>query len=79
MSDVESLRELGTRHGAAAFLTTEKDAVKLDAGLRQALGAALRVARLALEFAGQTAVMQQLVAMLDGADSTRAAVIPPIR
>jgi tetraacyldisaccharide 4'-kinase len=78
-SDVESLRELGARNGVAAFLTTEKDAVKLDAGLLQALGAPLRVARLAVEFAGQTAVMQQLVAMLDGADSTRAAVIPPIR
>lgn len=62
--DVEELRKLGERSGAAAFVTTEKDAVKLDAGLKEALGA-LHVAQLSVELADGPEAIARLVAMLD--------------
>lgn len=68
-SDMAALKKLGSRCGAAAFFTTEKDAVKLDAGLRAILSASapLRVAGLTLELADEPAALARLIAMLDSA------------
>jgi len=63
-NDMETL--LANRCGAQMFITTEKDAVKLDAGLRGILtaDAPLRVVQLTLELADEPAAMAMLAAML---------------
>jgi len=66
-NDMETLRKLARHCGAAIFITTEKDAVKLGAGMREILSAAapLHVAGLTLELADEPAAMARLAAMLD--------------
>ncbi len=65
--DVEELGKLGARAGCEEFVTTEKDAVKLDPELRAKLAqiAPLRVARLSLEIENESAVMAELIARLE--------------
>ncbi|HEY4049534.1 MAG TPA: tetraacyldisaccharide 4'-kinase [Acidobacteriaceae bacterium] len=65
--DIESLRQLASRYRCEAMVTTEKDAVKLDAKLRESLSqvAPLRVARLSLQMHDETAAMEHLSALLD--------------
>ena len=66
LRDMENLGKLGARRGCEEFVTTEKDAVKLDREMRTMLTqiAPLRVARLSLEIENESAVMAQLIAML---------------
>jgi tetraacyldisaccharide 4'-kinase len=65
--DIEGLRRLGSRYRCEAMVTTEKDAVKLDAESRERLGqvAPLRVARLSLEIHDQTAAIEHLSGLLE--------------
>ena len=64
--DMEKLVKLGKRERCEEFVTTEKDAVRLNAELLLQLTAVapLRVARLSLEIEDEDAAMQQLVAQL---------------
>lgn len=64
--DMETLRKLARDCGAASFTTTEKDAVKLSADLREILSAAapLHVAGLTLELTDESAAMARLAATL---------------
>jgi tetraacyldisaccharide 4'-kinase len=65
-SDMDRLAELGRRHGCDAFVTTEKDDVKLDAAMRLRLNtvAPLHIASLVVEIEDQGAVLAQLSAKI---------------
>lgn len=65
--DIESLRRLASRYRCEAMVTTEKDAVKLDAESRERLAqvAPLLVARLSLEIHDQTAAIEHLSGLLE--------------
>ncbi len=67
--DMEKLVKLCRHERCEEFVTTEKDAVRLDAELLLQLTAVapLRVARLSLEIEDEDAAMQQLTALLGSA------------
>jgi len=68
--DVARLVERARQVRANGFVTTEKDAVKMDPLMREHLAAAgpLIVARLVVELADEKEVLSQLVAMAGGLD-----------
>ncbi len=74
--DVEELARLGARAGCEEFVTTEKDAVRLDREMRARLAqiAPLRVAKLSLEIVNESAVMAELIARLEPGKVRRAAL-----
>ena len=65
--DAEEIGKLGARRGCGEFITTEKDAVKLDRDLSARLTriAPLRIAKLSLEIENESEVMAQLIAMIE--------------
>jgi tetraacyldisaccharide 4'-kinase len=67
LADMERLAVLGKRSGCDAFVTTQKDAVKLDAGMRARLNAVapLQTAELTVEIDDEVLALCQLVALLD--------------
>jgi tetraacyldisaccharide 4'-kinase len=69
--DIDKLVKLCARERCEEFVTTEKDAVRLDPEslLRLTAAAPLRVARLSVEIEEEDAAIQQLVAMLGLAGS----------
>jgi tetraacyldisaccharide 4'-kinase len=66
-ADMERLADLGKRSGCDAFVTTQKDAVKLDAGMRARLTAVapIETAELRVEIDDEVLALCQLVALLD--------------
>lgn len=66
LEDVERLAGLAKQGGASGFVTTEKDAVKLSAGMRERLGSVglVRVARLEARFVDEAEVMRGLEARI---------------
>ncbi len=71
--DMEELGSLGAQRRCEEFVTTEKDAVKLNHDLRAMLTriAPLRVAKLSLEIDNERAAMAQLIAMLEQSEISR--------
>jgi tetraacyldisaccharide 4'-kinase len=67
LADMERLAALGKRSGCDAFVTTQKDAVKLDVGMRARLNAVahLQTAELTVEIEDQGVALGQLLALLD--------------
>jgi tetraacyldisaccharide 4'-kinase len=65
-ADLDRLLRLQRKHNAAAFVTTEKDAIRLTAAQRARLARAAPVlaAPLTVEFADESAVRAQLLAVL---------------
>lgn len=63
--DIKHLIAAARQHGADGFVTTEKDAVKLTAAMREHLEAVgpVVVARLGVEFSDDLEVLLQLIAM----------------
>ncbi len=66
IADIDRLTSLGQRLGCDAFVTTAKDAVKIDAGMRERLSgvAPLHTAELTVELAEEDAVLRRLSALL---------------
>lgn len=64
--DIAELEELGRQHDAEAFLTTEKDMVRMPEELRHTLDSAapLRVARLVVRLRDEAAAMDRLFELL---------------
>ncbi len=67
-SDVDGLVELAKTHGADGFVTTEKDAVKLTADMRERLGV-LAVAQLQLRLVDEQAKLEGLLRFLQSKKS----------
>ena len=65
-AEIDRLAELGRRGGCDAFVTTAKDEVKLDAGMRQRLNAVAppRIASLVLELEDEAAVLENLLPLV---------------
>jgi tetraacyldisaccharide 4'-kinase len=63
MSDIEGLLKLAKAHGSDGFMTTEKDAVKLNSAMRNRLRA-LTVAELRLQLVEEQATMDRLLDLL---------------
>jgi tetraacyldisaccharide 4'-kinase len=70
--DIKDLGVLALQYRCRAFVTTEKDTVKLDAELRERLEnvAPLRVAGLSLEIEQETAVIDHLLTLLDSSNES---------
>jgi len=62
--DIERLRRMALECGAEAFVTTEKDAVRLDASMREALGLPLLVTELQTSFLDEDEVVGDLLRMI---------------
>ncbi|HEY0262993.1 MAG TPA: tetraacyldisaccharide 4'-kinase [Granulicella sp.] len=71
--DIARLMERAQQSQADGFVTTEKDAVKIDESMRRRLEAAgpLATARLTVEFADKTALLHRIVAATAGDDRMR--------
>jgi tetraacyldisaccharide 4'-kinase len=71
--DIAELIESARHRGANGFVTTEKDAVKITAAMRERLAAVgpLVVARLTVELADEKDAMLQLVTMVGELDRRR--------
>ncbi len=67
-ADMERVARLGQRLGCDAFVTTAKDAVKLDAGMRAQLNAVapLHTAELTIELMEEEACLHRLLGQLSG-------------
>jgi len=66
--EIGELLNLARRTGAQSFISTEKDAVKLDAAIRQSLEqvAPLQIVRLLVTLQNEAAVIADLMARIDG-------------
>ncbi|MFP5229058.1 MAG: tetraacyldisaccharide 4'-kinase [Acidobacteriota bacterium] len=81
--DIAELIELGRQHEAEAFLTTEKDLVRISSDLRHRLEAAapLQAARLVVRLQDEAAALDQLFGFLpaEWAERARKTAAGPVR